>query len=93
MPKITFLPSKKEIEAESGTTILMAATRNGIRITHECTEGICGTCALQIVSGVDNVNPSTEEERDTVSSVSDDEGARLGCLLVINGDVELRSIH
>jgi ferredoxin len=51
MPKITFLPAGRTIDVEDGTTILIAAIRNGIALRHDCTEAICGTDRVRIVSG------------------------------------------
>jgi CDP-4-dehydro-6-deoxyglucose reductase len=87
MPKITFLPSKREIEADSGTSILMAATRNGIKITHECTEGICGTDIARIVEGAENLSEKTDNEDLTLETMDAAEGCRLCCMAKVLGDV------
>jgi len=87
MPKITFLPSRQEIEAESGTSILMAATRNGIGITHECTEGICGTDIAKIVKGAENLSEKTDNEDLTLETMDAAEGSRLCCMAKVLGDV------
>lgn len=87
MPKITFLPAKREIETENGTTILMAATRNGIRITHECTEGICGTDIARIVEGAHNLSEKSDNEDLTLETMDAAEGSRLCCMAKVLGDV------
>ena len=87
MPKITFLPAKREIEAENGTTILMAATRNGIKILHECTEGICGTDIARIVEGAENLSEKTDNEDLTLETMDAAEGSRLCCMAKVLGDV------
>jgi ferredoxin len=87
MPKITFLPAKREIEAENGTTILMAATRNGIKILHECTEGICGTDIARIVEGAENLSKKSDNEDLTLETMDAAEGSRLCCMAKVLGDV------
>ena len=87
MPKITFLPAKREIEAENGTTILMAATRNGIKILHECTEGICGTDIARIVEGAENLSEKSDNEDLTLETMDAAEGCRLCCMAKVLGDV------
>ena len=87
MPKITFLPANREIEAESGSTILLAATRNGIKISHECTEGICGTDIARIVEGAENLSAKTENEDLTLETMDAAEGSRLCCMAKVMGDV------
>ncbi len=87
MPKITFLPARREIEAENGTTILMAATRNGIKILHECTEGICGTDIARIVEGAENLSEKSDNEDLTLETMDAAEGSRLCCMAKVLGDV------
>ena len=87
MPKITFLPSKQEVEAETGTTILMAATRNGIKIIHECTEGICGTDIAKIVEGAENLSEKSDDEDLTLETMGAADGSRLCCMAKVQGDV------
>lgn len=87
MPKITFLPANREIEAESGSTILLAATRNGIRIDHECTDGICGTDIARIVEGAENLSKKTESEDLTLETMDAGDDCRLCCMAKVLGDV------
>jgi uncharacterized 2Fe-2S/4Fe-4S cluster protein (DUF4445 family) len=50
--KVTFLPEKRDIEVEEGTTLLEAAQRAGVFINNLCGgEGLCGECRVQVVSG------------------------------------------
>jgi len=50
--KVRFLPDEKEIEVESGVTLLEAAERADIRLDSICGgEGLCGECRLQVLSG------------------------------------------
>src|SRR4030042_6428899 len=50
--KVTFLPDRKEVEVEEGTTLLEAAEEAGVYINSLCGgQGICGECRLQVVSG------------------------------------------
>jgi ferredoxin len=47
---------------------------------------------LELVSGAGNVNPMSDEERDTIEMCTDVAGARLGCQLSILGDVTIRAV-
>ena len=50
--KVNFLPEQKEVEVETGTTLLQAAEQAGIRLNTLCGgEGLCGECRLQVVDG------------------------------------------
>lgn len=92
MPRITFLPEGRTIEVEPGTTILVGATRQGISITHDCTEGICGTDIARIAQGAENLSKKSEAEDLTLETMDAGPEDRLCCMAKVLGDVtvELR---
>jgi uncharacterized 2Fe-2S/4Fe-4S cluster protein (DUF4445 family) len=50
--KVIFLPEKKEIEVEEGTTLQEAAEKAEVSINSLCGgEGLCGECRVQIING------------------------------------------
>jgi len=87
MPKITLMPLNRVIEVEAGTTILMGATRQGIAITHDCTEGICGTDIARITKGAENLSEKTEAEDITLETMDAGADDRLCCMAKVMGDV------
>lgn len=90
MPKITFLTTGEVHEVPSGTSFLEFCEANDAPHDFGCTVGSCGTCRLVLEEGADNVQPITEEEQDTLDMVTDEPGARLGCQMIVYGDVALR---
>lgn len=42
-----------------------------------CTEGVCGTCVIEVVDGAENLSEPTQEERDFLGE--DTCGERLAC--------------
>lgn len=92
MPKVTFLHDKITIEVKSGTTIQDAVERAKASLPFGCRLGSCGTCRCVVVVGAQNVNPLTQAEHElfeTLTSVGRNE--RLGCQLVVLGDVAIQS--
>ncbi len=87
MPRITFLPAGRVIEVEAGTTILIGATRQGIAITHDCTEGISGTDIARIAAGAENLSAKTEAEDLTLEAMDAGPEDRLCCMAKVLGDV------
>ncbi|MDX1485320.1 MAG: 2Fe-2S iron-sulfur cluster-binding protein [Alphaproteobacteria bacterium] len=87
MPKITFLPAGQVIEVAKGTTILLGATREGITIAHDCTEGICGTDIARITAGAGNLSEKTEAEDITLETMDAGPDDRLCCMAKVLGDV------
>lgn len=57
--------SGKIINVEAGISILDALTSAGVRVLNSCRDGICGTCELNVLSGVPDHRDSilTEDER------------------------------
>jgi ferredoxin len=92
MPKITFQATGKSYEVASGASYLDFCQANAVPQDFGCTVGSCGTCRLELVSGAGNVNPMSDEERDTIEMCTDVAGARLGCQLSILGDVTIRAV-
>jgi ferredoxin-NADP reductase len=49
--KVSFAKSNREIECGSGEHVLDAAKKAGVRLPASCTQGMCGTCKVKLVSG------------------------------------------
>ncbi|WP_121310400.1 hybrid-cluster NAD(P)-dependent oxidoreductase [Paraburkholderia sp. BL17N1] len=49
--KVSFAKSNREIECGSGQHVLDAAKKSGVRLPASCTQGMCGTCKVKLVSG------------------------------------------
>lgn len=62
MIKITFLPDKKNIKVNEGTTILEALEKLGMNINTPCGgKGICGKCKVLVKEGITTAAPIEEE--------------------------------
>ncbi|WP_184038364.1 hybrid-cluster NAD(P)-dependent oxidoreductase [Paraburkholderia sp. Cpub6] len=49
--KVSFTRSHREIECGGGQHVLDAAKQAGVRLPASCTQGMCGTCKVKLVSG------------------------------------------
>ncbi len=49
--KVSFAKSRRDIECGSGQNVLDAAKKAGVRVPASCTQGMCGTCKVKLVSG------------------------------------------
>jgi 2Fe-2S ferredoxin len=87
MPKVTFQPPGRTFEVKEGTTILVAAIQNGVHLRHDCTEAICGTDRVKILTGRDNLSDKNENEELTLDMLNAGPNERLGCVAKILGDV------
>ncbi|MGB7948099.1 MAG: 2Fe-2S iron-sulfur cluster-binding protein [Candidatus Binatia bacterium] len=87
MPKVTFLPAGQSFEVAAGTTLLVSAIQNGLRLRHDCTEAICGTDRVKILSGEANLSNKTDNEELTLEMMNAAPNERLACVARIAGDV------
>ncbi|MBE3090839.1 MAG: DUF4445 domain-containing protein [Candidatus Atribacteria bacterium] len=77
MIKIDFLPDKKNIKVNEGTTILEALERAGINIDTPCGgKGICGKCKVLFVEEISAASPI---EKKLLSEGEIKKGFRLAC--------------
>lgn len=62
MPTLIFDHSGEEIDLKDGAPIAEACEEAGVPFA--CTEGVCGTCVIEIKEGSDNLSDPTQEEED-----------------------------
>ena len=86
MAKVTFMPANIKGEVEPGPLMLDAARANGVDIITGCTMGICCTDPCRVIEGIENLEPKTPEEEETLSRFPNNELVRLSCQAVITGD-------
>jgi ferredoxin len=80
MAKVVFENSAEEVELADGESIMEICEDQGVPFA--CTEGVCGTCVIEVTEGMENLTPFTQEERDFLGE-SDCE--RLACQCKIRG--------
>ena len=93
MPKVTFKNDNLTVEVPKGTKLSDVAEQNGANINFSCKEGVCLTCLVNIVSGMDNLNPKTDNEASTLEAFGAKPNQRLACQLIVNGDVEIEAVE
>ena len=89
MPTITFSKTGQTFEVAEGTSFLEFCQENDVPQDFGCTVGSCGTCICVPSAGAESLNAPSQDEEETVEMCTDTEGARLGCQLVISGDVTI----
>lgn len=74
MPKLIFENTGEEKELASGEPLHEVCEEAGVPFA--CTEGVCGTCVIEITEGMDNLSPFTQEEADFLGDMGSE---RLAC--------------
>jgi ferredoxin len=64
----------EEIELEDGSEIQESCETAGVPFG--CTEGVCGTCVIEVQEGMEHLTPFTQEEEDFLGEI---ENERLAC--------------
>ncbi len=82
MGKIVFENNDEEADVEDGERIAEACEEMGVPFA--CTEGVCGTCVIEVVEGMENLNPPTQEEMDFLGDDTCKE--RLACQCRLKGN-------
>lgn len=80
MGKLVFEHSGEEHVIPDGDPIAPVCEEAGVPFA--CTEGVCGTCVIEVTEGMENLTPQTQEEKDFLG---DSEIERLACQCKIRG--------
>lgn len=75
MAKLIFDQSGEEIDLPEDSPIAEACEEAGVPFA--CTEGVCGTCVIEIKEGKENLSCPTKEEEDFLGEGTTHE--RLAC--------------
>src|SRR5258705_471953 len=93
MPRVTFMPVGQSFEVAAGTTILVSAIQNGLQPGHECTEAICGTDRVKILSGKEHLSEKNENEELTLEMMNAGPDERLACGRPVCGDASVDVLY
>lgn len=74
MANLKFRDTQEEIELKDGSPIAEACEQAGVPFA--CTEGVCGTCVIEVVDGMENLSDFTQEEQDFLGAMDRE---RLAC--------------
>jgi ferredoxin len=90
MPKVTVLPANVSAEAEVGERLIQAGHRAGVEMDAGCFSCYCGTCLVEVVAGMENLEAPSAEELEVLDQWNKDaEKFRLSCSAKIKGPGEI----
>ncbi len=75
MATLRFNHSDEEVELPEESGIAEACEEAGVPFA--CTEGVCGTCVIEVKEGMENLTEPTQEEKDFLGEETC--GERLAC--------------
>lgn len=74
MGTLIFEDTSEEYAVKDGEPIAEACEEAGVPFA--CTEGVCGTCVIEVKEGMENLSEFTQEEEDFLGDM---ENERLAC--------------
>lgn len=80
MPKLIFENTGEEKELAEDSPIQESCEEAGVPFA--CTEGVCGTCVIEVVDGHEHLSEFTQEEKDFLG---EQDRERLACQCKIRG--------
>jgi ferredoxin len=90
MPKVKNQSTGEVVEVESGVDLKHVTREHGWNVAYGCEDGMCGTCIVKIVEGVENLSPLSEKEKNTLSVMGmEEDNFRLACQCKVLGDVTI----
>lgn len=90
MPRLTVLPANVTAEVASGELLLHAGERAGAEMEAGCFNCFCGTCVVEVLRGMDQLTPPSDEELEVLDQWNKDAGRwRLSCCARIQGPGEI----
>jgi ferredoxin len=86
MAKLIFEESGEEFDLPDGSPIIEPCEQAGVPFA--CTEGVCGTCVVEVCEGMDNLSEFNQAEADFLGELDRE---RLACQCKIkSGLVKLK---
>jgi ferredoxin len=74
MPKLIFEDNQEEFEIPEDGSIIEACEQAGVPFA--CTEGVCGTCVIEVTEGMENLSDFNQAEADFLGELDRE---RLAC--------------
>jgi ferredoxin len=92
MPTVTVLPANLSADVEPGELLLKAGERTGAQMKFACGSCFCGTCVVEVLSGMDNLSELTSAEIGVLEQINKNpENYRLACCTRVKcGEVQIR---
>jgi adenylate cyclase len=93
MPTLLIFPHPEAIDLLEGETILQAAIRVNVPLTHMC-GGVarCSTCRVHVLEGLENFLPRNGEEQEVAEILKFPPEIRLACQSRVTGRVKVRQL-
>jgi ferredoxin len=88
---IYFEDDQKIVQVEASQSLTHICDEHPNPILFGCRNAACGTCLIEVVSGIENLLPVTDDERILLDILAPGNPLiRLACQCVVEGDIQVR---
>jgi len=88
---IHFEDDDKTVQVEANQRLTTICDEHPSSIFFGCRSVACGTCLIEIVSGIENLAPVMDEEQILLDVLApDNPNFRLACQCIVKGDIRIR---
>ena len=88
MPKIQFKKDFPAIEVEAGDNLMQSLLAADRPVASSCYgRGICSKCRVQVIEGMENLNPESNLEKELKKKNELGADLRISCQCSVNGDI------
>lgn len=91
MPKVTFKTDNITVEVAAGTSLVDVADQVEASLPFGCRDGLCGTCIMTVLEGLDQMAPMSDDERETLENYEATPNQRLGCQTNVTADLTIEN--
>jgi ferredoxin len=86
--KVTLGGQEFAIEIPKGENLLDGVNDKGVDVKWDCKNGVCDTCKVMVVDGIENLSPPTDAEITMLGDLVK-QGYRLACQVTANGTCKI----
>jgi ferredoxin len=76
------------VEIPKAENLLDGVNDKGVDVKWDCKNGVCDTCKVKVVEGMENLSPPTDAEESMLGDLIK-QGYRLACQMVANGPCKI----
>ena len=80
------------VKMNKGLSLAEGLNKENSPIRYGCESGVCATCLIHVLEGMENLTPAGEEESETLADLAKASNARLACQFKVNGDITIEYI-
>jgi ferredoxin len=77
------------VEIPKSENLLDGVNDKGVAVKWDCKSGVCDTCKIQVLEGMENLSPPNEAEQNMLGDMLK-QGYRLSCQVVANGPCKIK---